>query len=242
MSRDTPDVNQQRESYDDIWGDLSQSNYRAQQHLKNRIFAISSFLSDLNLDNPSILEVGCGFGVISKELSRYGRVVGMDLSPNGIEIARKLNPGLSFFHGDLLNHNFGDEKYDVIVSSEVIEHIPKESREQFIRVLANLLNHGGYLILTTPNKAISDHISTFQLIEEHFTREELIALVEPRFEVRHITTIHRIFPVLGHKSKLFQIIRAGLYEILMLRRWIENPFRDSSSGLYFAVVLRLRDR
>jgi len=241
MSTDTPDVNEQRESYDDIWDDLSKSNYRAQQHLKNRIFAISSFLSDLNLNNPSILEVGCGYGVISKELSKYGRVTGMDLSPKGIEIAQKLNPELSFFHGDVLNYDFGDKKYDIVINSEVIEHIPKESREQFMNVLADQLQPGGYMILTTPNKVISDHVSTFQLIEEHFTREDLIALMEPRFEVCQLTTIHRVFPVLGHKSKLFQAIRAGLYEILMLRRWIENPFRDSGSGLYLAAVFKLRD-
>ncbi len=237
----TPEIDEQRESYDGIWEDLSHTNYRAQQHFKNRMFAISGFLSKLALDHPTILEVGCGFGVLSRELSRFGRVTGMDLSPKGVEIARRQNPDITFFHGDALNHDFGDDKYDIVVNSEVIEHIPRESRKRFINVLADRLNPGGYLILTTPNKAVSDHISTFQLIEEHFTRQELVELLEPRFDICELTTIHRVFPVLGHKSKLFQAIRAGLYEILRLRGIIENPFRASDAGLYFAVEARLKE-
>lgn len=130
MSMETPDVYGQREIYDDIWDDFSQSNYRVQQHLKNRILTISGYLSKINLNSPSILEVGCGFGVISKELFKYGRVTGMDLSPKGIEFAQKLNPELSFFHSDVLNYDFGDKKYDIVVNTEVIEHTPVESRER----------------------------------------------------------------------------------------------------------------
>ena len=238
---ETPNIDEQRDSYDGIWTDLSQSGYRAQQHFKNRMYVISSFISGMNLDNPSILEVGCGFGVLSKELSRFGCVTGMDLSPKGIEIARQNNPGITFFHGDVLNYEFGDDKYDIVVNSEVIEHIPREDRQRFINVLADRLKPGGYLVLTTPNKDVSDGISTFQLIEEHFTRSELMCLLEPRFELSEFTTIHRVFPVLGHKSKLFQVIRAGLYEILRLRSIIENPYRDSKAGLYFAIKAKLKD-
>jgi len=126
---ETPDVYGQRESYDDIWDDFSQSNDRVQQHLNNRIFTISGYLSKINLNSPSILEVGCRFGVISKELFKYGRVTGMDLSPKGIEIAHKFNLELSFFHSDVLNYDFGDKKYDIVVNTEVIEHIRVESRE-----------------------------------------------------------------------------------------------------------------
>ena len=42
---ETPDVYGQRESYDDIWDDFSQSNDRVQQHLKNRIFIISGAMA-----------------------------------------------------------------------------------------------------------------------------------------------------------------------------------------------------
>lgn len=51
---ETPDVYGERESYDDIWDDFSQSNYRAQQHLKNRIFTDSSYFSKVNLNSLSI--------------------------------------------------------------------------------------------------------------------------------------------------------------------------------------------
>ena len=240
MSIETPDVQQQRQSYDEIWEKLSKGSYRAQQHLKNRIYAITRFLETLNITNPDILEIGCGYGVITDYLSRFGRVVGMDLSPKGVELARKLHPDVEFFHGDLLNYEFDDRKYDVIVHSEVLEHIPVDSRERFMDVVAGLLRPDGYMIFTTPNKQLSDRVSTFQLIEEHFYKPDLEVLVNRHFDICQITTIHRLFPVLGHKSKTLQAIRAGMYEILGLRRWIENPLRKSDSGLYFAVLARLR--
>lgn len=240
MTTETPDIQQQRESYDEIWGDLPESRYRAQQHLKNRIFAIRQLLADLKLDNPSILEIGCGFGVISREPSEFGRVTGMDLSPKGVEIANRLNPELEYFHGDVLSHDFDDAKYDVIVNSEVIEHVQGKNRERFIEVIAGLLSPEGYMILTTPNKQLSDSVSTFQLIEEHFTRDDLVSLLEPRFEIHHLTTVHRVFPILGYKFRTFQLMRAFLYEVLRLHRWIEDPFRNSDSGLYFAVLAQLR--
>lgn len=126
---ETPDVYGQRESYDDIWDDFSQSNFRVQQHLKNRILTISGYLSKINLNSPSILEAGCGFGVISTELFKYSRVTGVNLSPKEIEIAHKPNPELSFFHSDVLNYDSGDKKYDIVVNTEVIEHTPVGSRE-----------------------------------------------------------------------------------------------------------------
>jgi 2-polyprenyl-3-methyl-5-hydroxy-6-metoxy-1,4-benzoquinol methylase len=240
MRKDIPDLKKQQDSYDEIWAQLSTSGYQAQQHLKNRIFAITEFLTSLNLDNPEILEIGCGFGVLSRELSRFGTTTGMDLSPKGIAIAQRLNPELAFFSGDALTYEFRENSYDIVISSEVIEHIPKESHQHFINVIAKILRPGGFLILTTPNKKLSDHVSNFQLIEEHLFQDDLVALLKTRFDIRQLTTIHRLFPISGHKSKVIQAFRAGLYEFPGLRRWVENPFRNYDKGLYFAVLCQLQ--
>jgi SAM-dependent methyltransferase len=40
--------------------------------------------------------------------------------------------------------------YDVVLCSEVIEHVPHPQKPEFVNQLARLLTHDGYLILTTP--------------------------------------------------------------------------------------------
>lgn len=236
----TPDIDTQRQSYDAIWEDLDQSSYRRQQHLKNRHHAVLKLVEHLNLDSPRILEVGCGFGALSGELARHGRVTGVDLSPRGIEIARRSHPEVEFFAADLLTGGFPGADYDLVVSSEVIEHIAVPERERFVAELAGRLRAGGHLILTTPNARLSQRLTTFQLIEEHFTRDALRALLETRFAIDRFTSVHRVFPVWGHRSKPAQALRAGIYELLRLRPWLEDPFRASDRGLYFVLLAHRR--
>ena len=55
-----------------------------------------------------------------------------------------------------------------------------------------------------------------------------------------LSTIHRVFPILGHRSKLFQVLRVAIYEGLRARPWLENPLRPSDRGLYTVLLGRRR--
>ena len=233
-----PSIDDQASDYDRIWDELSESKYEKQQHFKNRLFAIEWAMRNVAPAGSNVLEVGCGFGTIAGVLTRYGSATGVDLSRRAIDIARDRYPEAKFEAGDITRSTVANRQFDALVTTEVIEHVPRESREQFVAAIANRLVPGGTLILTTPNKQLSDDIETFQMIEEHFFEGELRKLLERHFEILHLTTIHRVFPVRGNKSRVLQAIRAGLYEILQLRRFIESPARHSKRGLYFLVVAR----
>src|SRR5205085_1823222 len=58
----------------------------------------------------SAVDVACGSGKLTAELAKIagpaGRVVGVDFSPQMLEVARRAHPGLEFLEGDALNLQF----------------------------------------------------------------------------------------------------------------------------------------
>lgn len=100
-----------------------------------------------------ILDFGCGDGRFSNLLSEYGTVTGVDIVPTSIKKAKKNFPAIKFLTLDCTQPNITkhfDIKYDLIISSEVIEHLLNQ--EQYIKNATQLLKPGGHLILTTPDK------------------------------------------------------------------------------------------
>jgi 2-polyprenyl-3-methyl-5-hydroxy-6-metoxy-1,4-benzoquinol methylase len=99
-----------------------------------------------------VLDVGCGNGFTCGEFIKLGcEVVGIDLSRQGIEIARKAHPQGRFEvlpADDKLLDNLGETPFDIVVSTEVIEHLysPREYTQGCFRAL----RPGGRFICTTP--------------------------------------------------------------------------------------------
>lgn len=99
-----------------------------------------------------MLDVGCGRGWLTNLATAYGTCEGIEPVAGVIEHARRLFPHLRFEAGTaqsvLSRPDFAP--YDVILCSEVIEHIPHGRKEGFVAELAGLLKPDGYVILTTP--------------------------------------------------------------------------------------------
>ena len=99
-----------------------------------------------------VLDVGCGNGSTCGEFIKRGcKVVGLDLSQQGIEWARRTHPQGRFelmaADHDVL-HRLKEEPFDIVVSTEVVEHVyaPRE----WVRGCFVALKPGGKLICTTP--------------------------------------------------------------------------------------------
>lgn len=99
-----------------------------------------------------ILEVGCGLGYLTYSLKRAGfDITGIDISQKAIELAIKTY-GNFYRCADINEMAKNDhERYDVIILTEVIEHI--SNPVIFIESLKKLLTQKGKIILTTPNKS-----------------------------------------------------------------------------------------
>ena len=92
--------------------------------------------------NQHVLTIGAGGEVYSllEEHSRRHK-----FSVTSFDIDQKYQPDIL---GDICTFDFGDQTYDVIVLSEVLEHV--HSPHLAIRNIHGLLKHGGRLILTAP--------------------------------------------------------------------------------------------
>jgi SAM-dependent methyltransferase len=99
-----------------------------------------------------ILDVGCGNGWLTYLANVYGRCDGVDPSPGAIEDAERHFPALTFYVGTaadvLRSPDF--EPYDVVITSEVIEHVEDEDKDDFVADLGRCLAPKGSVIVTTP--------------------------------------------------------------------------------------------
>lgn len=112
---------------------------------------VDEFLSDWMIVGKSILDVGCGLGYFSKRLrDRGATVVACDIGPSLVEITRQRARCLAQVADALeLVSQFGCGTFDVVVSSECIEHTPDPA--EAVRQMAGVLKPGGFLALSTPN-------------------------------------------------------------------------------------------
>jgi 2-polyprenyl-3-methyl-5-hydroxy-6-metoxy-1,4-benzoquinol methylase len=82
----------------------------------------------LDLAAPqSILDVGCGEGVLTEQWAqRFERVVGIDLDHPALraEWDRRRHPNLEFRAADAASLPFAENEFDLVCGLEVLEHLP----------------------------------------------------------------------------------------------------------------------
>jgi trans-aconitate methyltransferase len=102
----------------------------------------------------SVLDVGCGQGSLLKELRMefpYIKPYGIDISKSAVELACQRVPEGRFWVSDI-THGPSTEKFDLVVCSEVLEHIPDDIRA--IRSLRRIT--GKYLLVSSPQGRMRD--------------------------------------------------------------------------------------
>jgi SAM-dependent methyltransferase len=100
-------------------------------------------------DPSSVLDAGCGTGRVAIELHRRGRaVIGFDLDPRMLEVARRKEPALSWVQGDLADPTLAfDHRFDVVVlAGNVLIFVTPGTEGAVVANLARLLAPGGRLI------------------------------------------------------------------------------------------------
>ncbi|MEK0082003.1 bifunctional 2-polyprenyl-6-hydroxyphenol methylase/3-demethylubiquinol 3-O-methyltransferase UbiG [Benzoatithermus flavus] len=107
------------------------------------------------LHGLSVLDVGCGGGLLAEPLARLGAAVtGIDPLPESIATARwhAAETGVELaYEATTLEEVVRDgRRFDLVVASEVIEHVPDP--EGFVAVLAEAIRPGGLAILSTVSR------------------------------------------------------------------------------------------
>jgi SAM-dependent methyltransferase len=125
----------------------------------------------------TVLDAGCGEGYGAAFLARHAtRVLGVDRDEAiAIASARHRDPRLAFRGLDLMQLPSLGERFELVVSFQVIEHLPDP--EGFLRALAACTAPGGTLIVTTPNRLMTVSENPYHLRE--WTAPELRELAAP---------------------------------------------------------------
>jgi demethylmenaquinone methyltransferase/2-methoxy-6-polyprenyl-1,4-benzoquinol methylase len=89
----------------------------------------------------SALDVACGSGKLTAELARIagpqGRVIGLDFSPQMLQVARRDHPGVEFIEGDALTLPFDDASFDASTIAFGLRNLadPVKGLREMLRVV-----------------------------------------------------------------------------------------------------------
>lgn len=127
------------------------NHFMSDYDVERRIELLFTFLCHKNmLKKRKILEVGCGTGKISEKIVKSeGILTVLDIGPNLVKKVSK-NLGCQGIVGDACQLPFADETFEVVISSECIEHTLHP--QLAIKEMCRVCKKGGHVCLTTPNK------------------------------------------------------------------------------------------
>lgn len=183
------------QDYYQIYNPFEKPGELPEAHKKMRYEQINWILQNISKSFKvrSVCDIGCGSGYLMKLFKdRKFSITGIDYSPMMIKHIKK-RYNINAFQGKFDSESF-KEKFDLITSSNVIEHLYDPKIE--IEIMSNLLNKKGYLFIEVPDTefptvdTIVDVIS-FEHIT-HFTKITLCRFLE-NFNFKIIATKRKTY-------------------------------------------------
>jgi SAM-dependent methyltransferase len=168
-----------RDTYDAIaerWHEAACSAVKHRPGLEVLIRDVSS--------GARVLDVGCGTGLVARQLVLAGmHVTGIDFSEGMLQIARRECPEGRFLQMDLANIAEMDEVFDVVCAVAVLLHRPRAELVATLRVFGEKLTEKGRLYVAVKEKrpdrgdeevVTEDHLGTrIERFFSFYTREEI---------------------------------------------------------------------
>lgn len=131
-------------SYDDYY---DESNLAIPDFVHQRLDEIVSEFAPFR-KNGCLLDVGCGAGVFLSAAKKAGwQAEGVEVSKPSVEHLH--SQGFKVFHGTLEEAKFPDNHFDVVIATEVLEHVTEP--KPLVEEIARILRPGGLFWGTTPH-------------------------------------------------------------------------------------------
>lgn len=214
------------EADETYWDSRLVSNYVHNSELQRR-WAMAFLAPHLKLlkGNESILDIGCGDGKITADISKFipqGKILGIDPSIPMLKWAQKQYslleyPNLSFQEGGFIQSNISN-KFDMIICNCSLQHCSDQPRA--FKNLANLLNPDGKLLIMTPaidNQSWKNAIKTVRASSKwsHYWKN----------------IVSRKFPTAEEYSEL--LLKVQLQPSRIKKVYTADPFVDRQEFLSF---------
>ena len=193
-----------------------------QEHLSRYRF-VRGFLK-----GKTVLEIGSGPGDGTKYLAEAAKeITAVEIDPErrSFAIENFSAPNISFAEMDARRLGFKDNRFDAVVSLEVIEHMSEH--DLFVSEIRRVLNDGGLAILSTPNKDVvrlEGSTSNAAHVKE-LDFDEFRRLLSGKFAKVDLYGQTRGKGVSGKGRALHDFVRG--IDVLGLRRIFPQGLRDS---------------
>lgn len=157
------------------------------------------FCSLITKENASILEIACGPGNVTRYLKskRPGfKILGIDLAPNMIELAKTNNPDVQFKVMDCKDIGGLKRKFDAVMCGFCMPYLSKEEVKGLIKDVAELTASSGIFYLST--------------MEDDYTRSG--------FETTSFSGTNRVFIYYHQADYLTDCLAENEFNIVDIRR------------------------
>jgi len=148
----------------------------------------------------SLIDVGCGDGRFLRDVrANYpsADIVGVDYSRRCIQMARAMNPNITYLCQDVIEKNL-PRQFDVATAIEVLEHIHPDRVQDLTKAIWDLLHDDGTLILTVPHKNKPMNPKHYQ----HFTVSQIRDILGDRFDMIGVIPFDPEVSILRQLQKL----------------------------------------
>ncbi len=172
-------------------------------------------LGDRPLAGLSLLDIGCGGGLLCEPLTRLGaRVTGLDAAEKNIKIAAlhaaESDLEIDYRHGTAEALAAAGEQFDIVLNMEVVEHVADVT--VFLKTCARLVAPGGMMVSATVNRTPKSY---------------LLAIVGAEYILRWLPRGTHDWKRFVKPSELAGALRGSGLEIEEMTGVAYNPLSDS---------------
>jgi methionine biosynthesis protein MetW len=155
-----------------------EEKYIHMSNLRNRLIAIQKLLGRFECER--ILDIGCGTGIIGASLLKnHGcEVYGLDNDEKALRLAAKRGLAVKMLDIEKENFPYPSEFFNVVIFSEVIEHITEY--HHVLDEVYRVLEKNGVLILSTPN--LNSGANILKIV----AGEDVIPIYDRECQDRHV--------------------------------------------------------
>ena len=221
----------------DYYDKFSDYELRYLAYPNRRLRRVHEHLRPLLSRGPaSALDVGCGIGITSAWLAkRIPHVIGVDISPRSIEIARKLHGRPKFFVAGLPDDPLPGGPYDLITLVDVVEHFRPGQLAEVFRRIGDVASLHAVVAVNAPSKlfALRVNVEGGQIIDEAIGVDEIVTAaaalgMEPLIVSRYgVDSMNQyVFCAFSDNYNLSSSVPTGIADRVKDRAWlVRNRFR-----------------
>jgi len=132
-----------KELYNNLYFENSElwDNYDISGLLKEKVKFVLNYIPD---DVSSIIDIGCGNGIITNQLAERYFVMGVDASKEALSFVKTKK-----LHSSSAKINVDDHSFDLVFSSELLEHLPENNLVETVNEFKRI--NKKYIFITVPN-------------------------------------------------------------------------------------------